>query len=62
MWICDITGGHKEAYENPIFKKNMEVTGANGNLTTDADFTIIDGKLYVAFACTNLGLYLYEIK
>ncbi|WP_334155808.1 hypothetical protein [Phocaeicola coprocola] len=62
MWICDITGGQKEAYENPIFKKNMEVTGANGNLTTDADFTIIDGKLYVAFACTNLGLYLYEIK
>ncbi len=62
MWICDITAGQQDGYLNPIFKRNMEVTGANGNVTTDADFTIIDGKLYVAFTCTNLGVYLYELK
>lgn len=62
MWICDITDGQLASYKNPIFKREMAVTGANGNATMDADMIVIDGKLYVAFACTNLGLYLYEFK
>ena len=55
-----ITDGSKEAYSTPIFEHVMATQGANGNATMDADLTIIDGKLYAAFACTNLGLYLYE--
>ena len=62
MWICDITDGQLASYEHPIFKRVMDVTGANGNATMDADMIVIDGKLYVAFACTNLGLYLYEFE
>ena len=58
--MCDITDGSKEAYSAPIFEQVMELTGANGNATMDADMTIIDGKLHVAFACTNLGLYMYK--
>lgn len=59
MRICDITDGQKSSYQNPIFEQEMPETGANANGTMDADFTVIDGKLHVAFACTNLGLYLY---
>lgn len=62
MWICDITDGQLDSYKHPIFKRVMEVTGGNGNATMDADMIVIGGKLYVAFACTNLGLYLYEFK
>lgn len=62
MWLCDITDGQLESYKNPIFKRDMKITGANANATMDADLVEIDGKLYVAFACTNLGLYLYEFK
>lgn len=62
MCICDITDGQQTSYANPIFKQVMEVSGDNGNATMDADMVVLDGKLYVAFACTNLGLYLYEIK
>ncbi len=32
----------------------MKVEGGNDNATMDADMVVIDGKLYVAFACTNL--------
>ena len=60
MRVCDITDGSKEAYSTPIFNQVMELTGANGNATMDADMAIIDGKLHVAFACTNLGLYMYK--
>lgn len=59
MRICDITDGQLDSYKNPIFEQLMEETGSNGNATMDADFTVIDGKLYAAFACTNIGLYLY---
>ena len=59
MRICDITDGQKSSYQNPIFEQEMEEKGANANGTMDADFAIIDGKLHAAFACTNLGLYLY---
>ena len=59
MRICDITDGQLDSYKNPIFEQVMEETGGNGNATMDADFTIIDGKLYAAFACTNIGLSLY---
>lgn len=59
MRICDITDGQKSSYQNPIFEQVMEEKGANANGTMDADFTVIDGKLHAAFACTNLGLYLY---
>lgn len=59
MRICDITDGQLDSYKNPVFEQVMEETGGNTNATMDADFTIIDGKLYAAFACTNIGLSLY---
>lgn len=59
MRICDITDGQLASYKTPIFDQKMEETGVNGNATTDADMTIIDGKLYVTFASTSHGLYLY---
>ena len=62
MWICDITDGQLDSYKHPIFKRTMKVEGGNANATMDADMVVIDGKLYVAFACTNLGLYLYEFE
>lgn len=60
MRICDITEDQKESYAAPIFEQVMEVEGANGNATMDAELAVIDGKLCVAFACTNLGLYVYQ--
>ncbi|MBQ8502035.1 MAG: hypothetical protein IJ494_07055 [Bacteroides sp.] len=59
MCLCDITDGQLTSYQNPIFKKVMKVEGGNGNATMDADFTVIDGKLHVAFSCTNIALYVY---
>lgn len=59
MRICDITDGQLASFKTPIFDQKMEETGANGNATMDADMTIIDGKLYVTFASTSHGLYLY---
>lgn len=59
MRICDITDGQLASYKTPIFDRKMVETGANGNATMDADITIIDGKLYVAFASTSHGFYLY---
>lgn len=59
MRICDITDGQKASFQNPVFEQVMEETGANANGTMDADFAVVDGKLHVAFVCTNLGFYLY---
>lgn len=57
--ICDITDGKQASYENPVFDQLMPSTKGNGNGTMDADMTIIDGKLYAAFVCTNIGVELY---
>lgn len=62
MRICDITDGSIDSYKNPIFNQTMELIGANGNATTDADFAIIDGKLHVAFICTNIGVHAYCLE
>lgn len=62
MRICDITDGSIDSYKNPIFNQTMEVTGANANATTDADFAVIDGKLHVAFVCTNIGVHAYCLE
>ncbi|MCD8081326.1 MAG: DUF5018 domain-containing protein, partial [Bacteroides sp.] len=60
MRFCDITSGELSAYSMPIFQQEMSQTGANGNGTMGTDMAVIDGKLHVAFACTNLGLYVYR--
>lgn len=62
MRICDITDGQQASYAAPLFNRVMEVEGGNGNATMDAAFGIVDGKLHVAFCCTNLGLYMYCLE
>ncbi|MDR1624365.1 MAG: hypothetical protein LBS04_05265 [Tannerellaceae bacterium] len=62
MRICDITDGTLESYKTPIFNQAMSVTAGNTNATVDADLSVIEGKLHVAFACTNVGLYLYCLE
>lgn len=59
MRIFDITDGTLKSFNTPLFDKKMNLSGANANVTLDADFTIINDKLYVAFSATNIGLYLY---
>ena len=62
MRICDITDGQKESYQHPILNIQMKDQAANGNATTDAAFTVLGGKLYVAFSSTNSDLYLYKLE
>lgn len=59
MRLCDVTDGQQASYATPIFERVMEEEGANGNATMDAAFGVVDGKLHVAFCCSNLGLYMY---
>lgn len=59
MRIFDITDGTSKSFSTPLFDKKMSLSGSNANVTLDADFTIINDKLYVAFSATNIGLYLY---
>lgn len=60
MFLYDITDGQPASYRHPVFRRTMESSGGNGNATMDAALTVIDGKMYAAFACTNIGLYLYR--
>lgn len=62
MRICDITDGQADSYRNPIFNVLMESTAANGNNTMDVDMAVINGKLHVLFACTNMGMNLYKLE
>lgn len=62
MRICDITDGSLDAYKNPIFNQTMSVSAGNTNATMDADLSVIGGKLHAAFACTNIGLYVYCLE
>lgn len=62
MCICDITDGQLSSYQKPIFDKIMLENGANGNATVDADFSVINGKLYAVFTSSNVGLYLYCLE
>jgi hypothetical protein len=62
MRICDITDGTLDAYKTPIFNQTMSTSAGNTNATMDADLSVIGGKLHVAFACTNIGLYLYCLE
>lgn len=62
MRICDITDGQQASYAASLFNRVMEVEGGNGNATMDAAFGIVDGKLHVAFCCSNLGLYMYCLE
>lgn len=62
MRICDITNGMQASYQNPIFSKAMKDQATNANVTTDADFKVIGGKLYVVFAATNSDMYLLKLE
>ena len=62
MRICDITDGTLDSYKNPIFDQTMSLSAGNANATMDADMAVIGGKLHVAFACTNVGLYVYCLE
>lgn len=60
--ICDITDREASSFRNPIFEKWMVSNQPNGNGTMDADMTVINGKLYALFACTNIGLQVYKLE
>jgi hypothetical protein len=61
MRICDITDGLEASLQNPIFSMTMKDEATNANVTTDAAFRLIGGKLYVAFTSTNADLYLLKL-
>ena len=59
--IVDFTAGNTYSLENPI----MNITGGivgNGNITVDADFKVIGGKLHVLFYGTNDRLAVYKLE
>ena len=59
--IVDFTNPNTYSLENPI----MNITGAtvaNGNITVDADFKIINNKLHVLFYGTNDRLAVYKLE
>lgn len=59
--IIDYTAASNYALENPI----MDIAGAaisNGNVTVDADFKVIGGKLHVLFYGTNDKLAVYKLE
>jgi hypothetical protein len=59
--IVDITTPNNYSLENPI----MNITGptvANGNITVDADFKVINNKLHVLFYGTNDRLAVYKLE
>ena len=59
--ICDITDGQSSSYLNPIMNIVIPATASNGNGTLDTQFSIRGGKLHVGFACTNYGVWLYQL-
>jgi hypothetical protein len=61
MRICDITDGTKESMSTPIMSINMKDQASNVNVTVDANFHTIGGKLYVAFTSSNSNLYVYQL-
>ena len=60
--LCDITTGEVAGFSNPILDDLIPSTSANGNLTMDVDMTTYNGKLYVVFSCTNIGMRLYQLN
>ena len=59
--LFDVTDGQKASYMNPIMDV-LYAPGSNGNLTMDADFAVINGKLHVAFQGTNSGIRVYCLE
>lgn len=59
--IVDYTTASTVALDSPI----MEITGpavANANITVDADFAVINGKLHVLYYGTNDKLAVYKLE
>lgn len=59
--LFDITDGQKASFSNPIMDV-LYAPGNNGNLTMDADFAVINGKLHIAFLGTNSGIRVYCLE
>lgn len=62
MYIHDITDGQEKSYKVPIMKMAMKDAAGNANVTTDAAFKVINGKLCVAFVSSNSNFYLFKIE
>jgi len=60
--VCDITDGQATSFQNPIMDVLMPSTAANGNTTTDAALSVVNGKLCAAFICTNIGAQIYQLE
>lgn len=60
--ICDITDKSSASFQNPIFERIMSSDQPNVNGTMDSDMTVIEGKLHAVFACTNIGLQVYQLE
>ena len=60
--VCDITDGQSTSYANPLLNVFISSTTGNGNGTLDAQLCVRDGKLHVGFACTNYGVWLYQLE
>ena len=62
MRICDITDGTRQSYSTPIMNMPMKDQAANANVTTDAAFKVINGKLHAAFVSSNANFYLFKLE
>lgn len=62
MFIHDITDGQEISYKTPIMKMAMKDMAGNANVTADAAFKVINGKLCVAFVSSNSDFYLFKIE
>lgn len=60
--VCDITDGQQASFDRPIFEHLMSSKETTSNETMDAELSVIDGKLYAAFLCTNIGIELYRLE
>lgn len=62
MRVCDITDGQESSYKAPILNMPMQDKAANANVTTDAAFKVINGKLHAAFVSSNADMYLFKLE
>ena len=60
--ICDITEKTEDSFYNPIFEVQVEIKGAPGNDTMDADLFTINGKLHASFLMTGTGVEVYCLE
>jgi hypothetical protein len=60
--LADITDNKTTSVQNPIMNVLMPSTAANANVTMDVDIAKVNGKLHAVFACTNIGMQVYQLE